>query len=196
MGQKQSGLTPKKIACLSKETHFSQNEIITWYQGKIYIQKLAKFYTKNYLATSQPCLRFGKYRKRFYERLPDGKVIEKWIHQNLHSILSPWKPNRFRSICFQDIWQRQWWNYLLCRIHKSRIYYQSRLIRYVHRLSSYEVLVVLEKNLRFRLYSTNSQKSEKIGNLFIKTIKSKPEIAAKIISYGTIQVARNSLSHF
>ena len=36
MGQKQSGLTPKKIACLSKETHFSQNEIITWYQGTIY----------------------------------------------------------------------------------------------------------------------------------------------------------------
>lgn len=35
MGQKQSGLTPKKIACLSKETHFSQNEIITWYQGMI-----------------------------------------------------------------------------------------------------------------------------------------------------------------
>lgn len=46
MGQKQSGLTPKKIACLSKETHFSQNEIITWYQGTIY-SKTKKKITKN-----------------------------------------------------------------------------------------------------------------------------------------------------
>jgi len=46
MGQKQSGLTPKKIACLSKETHFSQNEIITWYQGTIY-SKINKKIAKN-----------------------------------------------------------------------------------------------------------------------------------------------------
>ena len=46
MGQKQSGLTPKKIACLSKETHFSQNEIITWYQGTIY-SKINKKNRKN-----------------------------------------------------------------------------------------------------------------------------------------------------
>ena len=47
MGQKQSGLTPKKIACLSKETHFSQNEIITWYQGTIYSKTKKKESQKN-----------------------------------------------------------------------------------------------------------------------------------------------------
>ena len=54
MGQKQSGLTPKKIACLSKETHFSQNEIITWYQGTVY-SKIKHFHEKS-LAVSQPSI--------------------------------------------------------------------------------------------------------------------------------------------
>ena len=75
MGQKQSGLTPKKIACLSKETHFSQNEIITWYQGTIY-SKINKKKSQKILGR-EPTenLRFENIKKRFYERLPDGKVI-------------------------------------------------------------------------------------------------------------------------
>lgn len=63
MGQKQSGLTPKKIACLSKETHFSQNEIITWYQGTIY-SKIKYFLAKILGREPTENLRFENIKKK------------------------------------------------------------------------------------------------------------------------------------
>ena len=75
MGQKQSGLTPKKIACLSKETHFSQNEIITWYQGTIYSKTKKKRITKKSLAASQPSICDLKISKKgFMKDCPTGKL--------------------------------------------------------------------------------------------------------------------------
>src|SRR5947199_6331816 len=93
--RRQSKLSPQQLEELQKSTHFDKKELQQWYKGGADALPASGTYIE--LVLTKSCLH------RIPQRLSIGHFDQRRVPKDLPAILSLWRSDFIRRLCFQGV---------------------------------------------------------------------------------------------